>query len=198
MKRIPASQDAEAWLHLVPKGDLLQLKQIQVHLTVSNHPSAILSKSIIFEKIEVEIYCIFIFKQNFEVQTIPRQYNNTRLSDPLLLNCCSWQCKIVHKDLLHTRKEKNTCIRSSVFKRLLASCSLRASPRWLIIASISSRNIVEGAWCLASSNNTLINFSESPAMCSISRYSFHYDRGTKLFERSRYILYVTKHTQKSR
>lgn len=120
----------------------------------------------------------FIFKQNFEVQTIPRQYNNTRLPHPLLLNCCSWQCKIVHKDLLHTRKEKNACIRSSVFKRLLASCSLRASPRWLIIASISSRNIVEGAWCLASSNNTLINFSESPAMCSISRYGFHYDRVT--------------------
>nr|GMD93271.1 predicted protein [Ipomoea batatas] len=51
---------------------------------------------------------------------------------------------------------------NSVFKRLLASCSLRASPRWLMIASISSRNMVEGAWCLASSNNTLINFSESP------------------------------------
>ena len=64
-------------------------------------------------------------------------------------------------------KETNiTCMSSSVFKRLLASCSLLASPRWLIIASISSRNIVDGAWCLASSNKTFINFSESPAACT--------------------------------
>mmetsp|Transcript_58469 Transcript_58469/g.117394 ORF Transcript_58469/g.117394 Transcript_58469/m.117394 type:complete len:491 (-) Transcript_58469:407-1879(-) len=55
-------------------------------------------------------------------------------------------------------------IRSSVFMRRLPSCSLPPSnpPRCPMMASISSRKMVEGAWYLASSNSTRTNFSESP------------------------------------
>lgn len=53
------------------------------------------------------------------------------------------------------------CMRSSVFIRLLASCS-PSPPLAIISASISSMKIVDGAWCLASSNSTRTSFSESP------------------------------------
>jgi hypothetical protein len=54
------------------------------------------------------------------------------------------------------------CTRSSVLSHRLASCSLDPSPLWLIRASISSKKMVLGARCLASSNSTFTSFSESP------------------------------------
>ena len=45
--------------------------------------------------------------------------------------------------------------------RLEASCS-PSPPRLDMRLSTSSMNMVEGAWCLASSNNTLTSFSLSP------------------------------------
>ena len=58
-------------------------------------------------------------------------------------------------------------MRSSVFIRRLASWSFPAPPpsppsRSAATASISSRNTVLGAWCLASSKSTRTSFSESP------------------------------------
>jgi hypothetical protein len=54
-------------------------------------------------------------------------------------------------------------IKSSVFIRREPSCSIPSlPPRWLMMASISSKNIVLGAWYLANSNRTLTSFSESP------------------------------------
>mmetsp|Transcript_5386 Transcript_5386/g.13030 ORF Transcript_5386/g.13030 Transcript_5386/m.13030 type:complete len:228 (+) Transcript_5386:124-807(+) len=51
---------------------------------------------------------------------------------------------------------------SSVFMRRLPSCSCPAERRWDIMASISSRKIVDGLWYRASSNSTRTSFSESP------------------------------------
>ena len=53
-------------------------------------------------------------------------------------------------------------ISNSVFIRLEASCSFASLLLELRIESISSRKIVDGAWCLARSKRARTSFSESP------------------------------------
>ena len=96
----------------------------------------------------------------------PSIYNHKYPCQEIRAGSIAWK-RVIFRNITHSHEydresQTSTCISNSVFNRRLASCSLLPSPRWLMMESISSRNIVDGAWCLASSNRTLTSFSESP------------------------------------